>query len=214
MKYADFKAVYLEKKLSLEAWKSGLPSDRIRAGSTPFKQYEYGTKSDNEKLAQVNPNYSSGEYQWRHNCQRCVVAWELIQRGYDVTAKPFNPNDSIGDSAIAAWKFEGENWWKDPDIRFKFSKFELKKELAEAFTQWGENARAVIRIKRLDGSAHTFTARKLKGKIVYEDPQSNQTLNIDEVLKDATLIKGKNWFMRIDNREFTAAVSDAVFELE
>ena len=137
-----------------------------------FNLYNLKSKKPEEILSQVNPNYLSGKCEWTHNCQKCIVAWEMLHRGYNVTAKPFNPNDSIGNSAIAAWKFDSKIWWQDRNVRYSFSKFEMKKALAEAFEEWGENTRVMIRIKRIDGSAHAFTARMTSGKILYEDPQS------------------------------------------
>ena len=138
----------------------------------------------------------------------------MLWRGLNVTAKPFNPNDSIGNSGIAAWKFDGKNFLEDKDVRRNFSKFEMKQALHKAFEEWGEKARVMIRVKWIDGNYHGFTARFSNGKIIYEDPQSASILDIDEVLKKVTLVKGLNFFVRIDNREFTEAVADAVEYLE
>ena len=35
----------------------------------------------------ANPNYAKGE-EYRTNCQRCIWAYEMRRRGYDVEAKP------------------------------------------------------------------------------------------------------------------------------
>ncbi len=43
--------------------------------------------SSAEDLAKANPNYKQGA-EYRENCQRCVPAYELRPRGYDVQAKP------------------------------------------------------------------------------------------------------------------------------
>ena len=66
-----------------------------------FKRYTPGSKSEREKLAQVNPKYDPNDFAWSKNCQRCVVAYELIERGYDVTAKPYDAADSIGNNGMA-----------------------------------------------------------------------------------------------------------------
>ena len=198
MTYADYKRVYV---------------DRDSAYGANFNRYEVGTKSESEKLRQVNPNYASGEYKWTHNCQRCVVAWEMIQRGYNVTAKPFSPSDSIGSSGIAAWKFNNKFWWLDSEAKVTSKAF-FKEEIQKAFEKWGEGARAEVCVQWLKGNSHGFTARFSNGKIIYEDPQAAVELDIDEVIKKCTLVKGKNWFMRVDNRAFTEAIKDAVENVE
>lgn len=183
-------------------------------GDDVFKTYEVGSKSASEKLAQVNPNYSSGEYQWQHNCQKCIVAWELVQRGYLVTAKPFDPNDSIGSNGLKAWQCKGENWLEDDDLRSVTIKAWFKSKIKEAFEQWGEEARAAVFVEWAKGTKHAFCARKSNGKIIYEDPQLNIIRDIDATLEDCTDEHYRLWFMRTDNRDFTEAVSDAVTELE
>lgn len=94
-------------------------------------------------------------------------------------------------------------------MRWDFSKFGMKKALTEAFAEWGDNARVVIRVKWIDGEAHFFTAKKINGKFTCLDPQLNQIRNPDEILKESTFVRGRNWFMRVDNREFTEYVSEA-----
>ena len=158
--------------------------DRDSAYGANFNRYEVGTK------------------------------WEMIQRGYNVTAKPFSPSDSIGNSLVATWKINGENIFKDPEVVWNFSKFELKKKLEESFYEWGKKARVIVRVSWIDGGTHGFTARFSNGKIIYEDPQAAVELDIDEVIKKCTLVKGKNWFMRVDNRAFTEAIKDAVENVE
>lgn len=50
----------------------------------------------NANVVAVNPEYVNGRLEWRINCQRCVQALELRDRGYDVQAMPnFDPSPSI-----------------------------------------------------------------------------------------------------------------------
>jgi SPP1 gp7 family putative phage head morphogenesis protein len=48
-----------------------------------------GTRAidETDALKGTNPNYALG-WKYQNNCQRCVPAYELRRRGYDVTAKP------------------------------------------------------------------------------------------------------------------------------
>lgn len=49
----------------------------------------------NANILAANPEYANG-LEWQINCQRCVQALELRDRGYDVVAKPnFDPSPTI-----------------------------------------------------------------------------------------------------------------------
>lgn len=43
----------------------------------------------------TNPNFDMESYEWSHNCQCCVVTYEMRRRGYDVTAAPRTDNRYI-----------------------------------------------------------------------------------------------------------------------
>lgn len=75
------------------------------------KQLRYngpGFMKTGRSLAAVNPHFSEG-YKWQNNCQRCIAAWELRQRGYDVTAMPFSAHDGIGYDGTKCWEFDGSD---------------------------------------------------------------------------------------------------------
>ena len=54
--------------------------------AAPFKKIK-GAHTQAQDLTATNPRYSEG-LEWQINCQRCVGAYEMRRRGYDVTAKP------------------------------------------------------------------------------------------------------------------------------
>lgn len=179
---------------------------------TQFNRYDPETRSAEQKLAQVNPNYSQGG-DWAVNCQRTVVAQELVYRGYDVTAKPRDMSDPIKSSGVACWKFKTKEWWKDPDVIVPGMRSNFKSSIKSAFDQWGDGARAIVRVKwnkRYGGSGHFFTARYENGRIIYEDPQTNQEIDIGDTLKKCTTSRNALWIMRVDNREVTDNVKYAV----
>ena len=146
MTYEEWKKVYVDKKITLREWKVANGNDIIKiGGERPAKEQDClkifswsspQRRSDAEKLAAVNPNYSNGR-QWQINCQRCVVAEELQYRGYNVTAKPYNANDAIKDSGIASWKFKTNKWYQDPDVKvLPRNKTLFKREVAGLFAKW------------------------------------------------------------------------------
>lgn len=107
-----------------------------------------------------NPNYSEGR-QWKHNCQRCVCAYELRRRGYDVSAMPKLFGDKMRNGAQF---FEGgESLRKD---RLNLSQLESR------LMRNNPGARFIISVKwpRMR-VGHTFIAERTKLGIVYLDPQ-------------------------------------------
>ena len=164
-----------------------------------------------EKLKQCNPNFGKGR-EWKTNCQRTVVAQELIYRGYDVTAMPY-ADDEIKNSGVKVWEFDNKVWSNDKDVRMAEKRSEFKKLIEDSFGEWGGNSRAVVRVKwtkRNGGHGHFFTARMENGKIIYEDPQSMEIIDINDVLKDCTTVGNQLWAMRIDNRKMNNLVNKAV----
>lgn len=175
-----------------------------------FKRYDVDSKTAAEKLAQVNPNYrQEGQgKKWTHNCQRTVVAQEMIYRGYDVTAMPYNPKDGIASSGIAAWDTP-KLFWKDPDVRVVELRSQFMDTITSAFDEWGDGSRGIVRVqwqKQFGGNGHFIFARRVGGKTIFEDPQSGVVLDISDTLKHTTTGRNQMWVMRVDNR----AVSDKI----
>ena len=79
-----------------------------------------------------------------------------------------------------------------------------------AFDQWGDGARGIIRVKWHKGNGHFFSVRRENGSLIYEDPQNGTVLDIDKTLKMCTSAKGQLWFMRVDDRDLTDLVEEAV----
>lgn len=179
-----------------------------------FKRYDINSKTAAQKLAQANPHFSEGGRAWRNNCQRTVIAEELIYRGYDVTAKAYNPNDALKDSGIKGWKFAtGQSWWKDKDVHIAGKRSEFKQLIQDSFNEWGDGARAIVRVrwtKQYGGNGHFFNAIREGNTIKYVDPQSNTIRDIDETISRCTTGKAQLWLMRVDNRELSDLVGLAV----
>ena len=166
-------------------------------------------------LAAVNPRYHEAK-KWRENCQRCVVAEELRNRGYDVTAKPFM-KDGIGMDGFACWDIDRRNLLKDNGFVLVGRKSEFKQKVKDAFSRWGDGARAIIRVKWLrahGGNGHLFSCHCENGKVVYTDPQKGEMRDIDATLAICTPSPGQMWIMRVDDRRLTGLVKEAVFNVQ
>ena len=115
-----------------------------------------------DALKGANPNFALGK-EYRKNCQRCVTAYELRMRGYDVIAKPQPPTGNTMKCAIDAFdaSFEHVNG---------------KKELFASLATYPDGARFGIRQQwkgtEVGAPGHMYVAEKLGGKLRFYDPQN------------------------------------------
>ena len=119
----------------------------------------------------LNKEYKKLYKKWHQNCQRCVPAYELRRRGYDVTAAPRKArNDSVADS----WShlFKDQEWRSvgGDDREEALLNLEAEIKLGEsgsryAVTLWWQDQRA----------GHTFVAENVNGNVRYIDPQTGNT---------------------------------------
>lgn len=178
-----------------------------------LKKFAYeGTPEFGDQVYKyVNPGYKTGEMVYKENCQRCVIADEMQWRGYDVVAQAVNKNDPVDSRVDTCFEVNAKEYKNDP-FGFKLfeSKSTLKKDLKAAFTEWGEDARAILRIKWKNGGGHFVTIRKDDGNIIIEDPQNGKKYDIDWLKTNLTSTRFTNWLMRVDNRPLTENVDYAV----
>lgn len=123
-----------------------------------------GQHSVEQDLLAANPGYSTGKREWTENCQRCVPAYELRRRGYQVKAKPRKP---MADH-LARHPFDV---WEDPEV---FSCKGSGREEVEAYmSRWGDGARAQVTVVWNGvSSGHTFMAEQRGDTTYFYDPQS------------------------------------------
>lgn len=155
------------------------------------------TFSIEDSLKWANPKYVSGT-QYGVNCQRCVQAYELRRRGYDVEAlpKPKKNNTIIWGNECFV-----DSSGNTPSITFNQSEKAIRNALANA----PDGSRHIIYTAwKNSKSAHVFIAEKENGIIRYIDPQSN----MDDVEYYFSLAK-KNKFgiLRVDDKDITTDIS-------
>ena len=159
-----------------------------------------------DALKQTNPNFSTGEYEWQHNCQRCCPTYEAIRRGYDVVSKPVKAKNDI---ELNKDKFTDYNtnafasMFKKPDV-IKAKGFG-KNEIKQAMKNWGDGSRCEICVAWKQGGAHVFIAEQVNGETVFIDPQSNRVYD-ESVFND--VIKTYTKYFRIDNLDFNDNIID------
>ena len=152
----------------------------------------------------ANPKYKTekdinGLYS--ENCQRAIIAYELRRRGYDVEAKPSRADGEVHYESVE-YVFKNLEKYFVPDLP-KSGKTEAENLLRE----WGNGARARIRVEWQNGGSHVFIGENSDGKVIFLDPQTRE-MNVEGyfnyVVPDKTII------MRIDNAQLTKAVYHAV----
>lgn len=152
-----------------------------------------------EDLMAVNPNYSTKEYKWTMNCQRCVSTYEMRRRGYRVTARPIPGR--VENDDLAAWF---ELAWENADRKWCMSG-SGKKQVEGFMKRWGDGSRAVVGVGFDSTSGHVFFAEQIDGETVYVDPQ-NPSADCAEYFKMA--VKGRTHITRIDNLQPSDRITD------
>jgi len=161
-----------------------------------------------EDLAAVNPNYDLGN-EYQQNCQRCVPAYELRRRGYDVTAKPAMVTES-GDLSREDTLAKNGRWFLGifQDIQWYSGGTGRDTSLIDkSMSKWGDGARSEVYIQWETGGAHVFIAEQVNGKTIFIDPQSGKK-NCEYYFTSAK--SGTILFARIDNLEFTDLIEECV----
>lgn len=139
---------------------SGHLREAIGTKGKPFKP--------SDALVHVNPNYDPRTSEFSENCQRCVVAYELRRRGYDVTALPTYDGDTMGRHAY------GLN--HRYQMAFRHARVEnvgannpdrVQRNVESRLLSWGNGSRAIVSIP-----GHVFNAENRNGKIIYVDAQT------------------------------------------
>lgn len=145
----------------------------------------------------ANPNYNV-DRKYRVNCQRCVQAYELRRRGYNVEALP-KPK---GRSYIS-W---GNECFIDSktvlsgraDSFFEMRRY--KQDIFDKLANSPDGSRHVIYAQWKRGGAHVFVAEKENGVIKFVDPQSGK---MDCSSHFDKAVDGKYGIFRLDDKDLT-----------
>lgn len=164
-------------------------------------------KTTDENLALVNPSYRSKKPEYRQNCQRCVPAYEMRRRGYDVIAKPAK----VTENGVLSPSDELYTKWNQV---FKGARFSHcmgadggKAEIVRRMGEWDDGAVAEVMVQWKDSGAHAFVAEKVGGNIRFIDPQTGKTdceNYFTNAKTNATMIA------RIDNLEPTELIEKCI----
>lgn len=180
--------------------------DKVKDKATPDKYKEVSEKyldslpkqaeqeSIEQSLMATNP------FGYDENCQRCVPAYEMRRRGYDVIAKDA-PKNHLDDS-IGFYDYEklfvGMQWKSCSGTGYE--------EITDYLQKCGNGARVEIAIDTEDGN-HIFAAEQVGKKTIFIDPQKNSTDVREYFHKKLT---NKTRFCRIDNLTPSNLIKDCI----
>ena len=155
-------------------------------------------------LLNTNPNYNSGK-PWQENCQRCVPAYEMRCRGYNVTAKSRDVDgekDRLSIDPFAAWE--------NPDIIQ--GKGNGREDIEKMMQKWGDGARAEVSVTWKNvPKGHVFVAENRDSSIIFYDPQN---MEMDVTANFDVVESGETEFCRIDNLKPSKLILECCQEVE
>lgn len=173
-----------------------------KAERAPWRTIE-GEHNISTDIQNVNPNWSQSE-EWQINCQRCVPAYEMRRRGYDVTARPKPSNVLVSDLCYHPFAV-----WENPTIISASGNG--RQDIENQMAQWGDGARAQITVVWNDGeSGHTFIAEQENGRTRFIDPQTGSE---NSSWYFSRVQEGSTRFCRIDNLNVTNRINDCCREV-
>lgn len=180
-------------------------------------------KSVNDAMTKANPFFSQAYSEYSENCQRCVVAYELRRRGYDVEAQPTYQGDkwpqviTINGQRLGRWRGAFRHAMTD---RVGASGNNLAAEnkvlanLKSKMREYGNGARAVVNIQyRGHGSGHVFSAENHNGQVSFVDAQTGQRYSTASMQNLLHIVEtGTVGLTRTDNLRVSGRVTNFVWQ--
>ena len=123
----------------------------------------------------ANPFYRStrgAQGNFEENCQRCVVAYELRRRGYDVVALPTYAGDQLPSGGKWQGAFRHAKTINVGSTNPRTAQANLEAQMKS----FGHGSRGVVRIP-----GHVFNCENVHGKIRYVDAQTGTIYNSNNV---------------------------------
>lgn len=164
-------------------------------------------QSPMDAMRRVNPDikaidaWAYADYQ--ENCQRCVIAYELNRRGYNVEAESTMNKDPYpyGEHYLTAFKgAKSEGVGASTTAK-------VNKNIISKMSNWGEGSRGIVHISK-GRAGHVFNVEYRGGKLYYYDAQHNERYDPARVFDHCT--KSAVKVTRVDNLQISKNVQDLV----
>lgn len=180
-------------RLDLQFFGGRGASSASSGGGDPVLGKPGKPKTIDEALAASNPNYKQGRA-YQVNCQRCVYAYELQRRGYDVEAMAaIKDNDPMGQNNAWMNGFQGQRW----EGRLGTTEAAVEKSIINKMRGWGDGSRAVGYVAWKGGDAHVFNIESKNGRVYIFDGQTGKQHRLSDYINYA--IPTHTMISRVDN---------------
>lgn len=160
-----------------------------------------------EAMKRTNPDINAVDamsYEdYTSNCQRCVVAYELNRRGYNVEAESTWNNDPYPRAGHWMTAFDGA---KRESVGATTNN-KVNSNIQNKMSNWGNGSRAVVAVNNSSGG-HVFNVEYTGGKLRYYDAQTNTRYDPKRVFNHVN--KQNVSIVRVDNLKIGDNVRDMV----
>lgn len=189
----------------------GQPNTPVMRPPAPTIRGQIGAKGEPqtpaEAMERTNPDRRAVDgmsYEdYTSNCQRCVIAYELNRRGYNVEAEATYENDPYPNGGYWKTAFQGATTTNVGATTTNKVNTNIKDEMSG----WGNGSRAVVSVQNGRGG-HVFNVEYHNGRLSYYDAQTNTRYDpkrvFDHVNRQAVSIT------RVDNLKIADNVRDLV----
>ena len=156
-----------------------------------------------EAIEGANPFYSTRGAQgdFSENCQRCVVAYELRRRGYDVVALPTYAGDKLPSGSKWQGAFQKAKSVNVGSTNPRTAQANLERQMK----QYGNGSRGIVKIP-----GHVFNVENVGGKIRYVDAQTNTIYNSNNVFSRLGKKAASVELLRTDNLRISERAKKSV----
>lgn len=163
--------------------------------------------SPTDAMERVNPDrraLDAMDYEdYTSNCQRCVVAYELNRRGYNVEAEATWQNDPYPYGGHWMTAFVGA---KRESVGATTNN-KVNSNIEGKMSKWGNGSRAIVSVSNGRGG-HVFNVEYRNGKLNYYDAQTNSRYDPKRVFNHVN--KKAVTIVRTDNLKIGDNVRDMV----
>jgi hypothetical protein len=156
-----------------------LPETTLKAIGEKHEPY-----SIRESAEKANPNYSKKKESYSMNCQRCVVTYELLRRGYNVQAKTYKGSRDM-------LPYNWDRVFSSRDVCPVGNLRELSQWTRVNSTN--KSGRYILQINWKNGGGHVFCLELKNNRLYSIDPQVNRM----GVLKEYLSMKDEDGYMLI-----------------
>lgn len=157
---------------------------------------------------------------YTYNCQRCVIAYEMRRRGYDVEADAFIEGTRLGfnhnNLKQSFLNFDDtkmvHEYDRRPDGELYSGKGPLYRALINDMLKEPDGSRFVLEWDwKCEGAGHTVNAEKINGEIILFDSQNGKQKPLKEYLNYYTNIRPRtiNW-VRVDELKLSGDLEGVV----